>query len=225
MNYRLAVFDIAGTTVADPGFVAEAFIQAMQAEGHHLDAEQIRPLMGYPKPQAIARLLGEHADSAQIARIHGDFVQRMLDRYRHGDGIEALPGAEALFDTLRERGLRIGLNTGFSRDIADAIVQRLNWAERIDALVASDEVPQGRPAPYMIRTLMAACGVTHAGQVVKIGDTEVDIAEGRNAEVGLVVAVTTGAFSRAEIEPYQPDHIIDRLDELPVLLDLSSIAA
>lgn len=222
MNHRLAVFDIAGTTVADPGFVAEAFVGAMQANGHRMDAEQVRPLMGYPKPQAIARLLGERADPAQVAHIHADFVQRMLDRYRHGDGIEPLPGAEALFGTLRACGVQVGLNTGFSRDIADAILQRLGWTSRIDALVASDEVPQGRPAPYMIRRLMAACDVTHADQVVKIGDTEVDIAEGRNAEAGLIVAVTTGAFSRAELEPYQPDHIIDRLDELPALLDLSS---
>ena len=62
MRYRLAVLDIAGTTVADPGLVARAFAEAMAAAGHAIEVEDVRPLMGYPKPQAIARLLGTTVD-------------------------------------------------------------------------------------------------------------------------------------------------------------------
>lgn len=224
MNYRLAVFDIAGTTVSDPGFVAQAFVGAMTAAGHPIDHQACRPLMGYPKPLAIARLLGTRANDATVAAIHADFVQRMLVCYRDWPGIEPLPGAESVFALLRARGIKVALNTGFSRDIADAIVERLGWADRIDALIASDEVPEGRPAPYMLRQLMQRFDIDDPAQVVKIGDTEVDIGEGRGAHVGLVVAVTTGAFTRAELEPYAPDRIIDGLFELPALLGLDDDA-
>jgi phosphonatase-like hydrolase len=220
MRYRLVVLDIAGTTVADPGLVARAFVEAMAAAGCRIEEAAVRPLMGYRKPQAIAQLLGRSEDDALVEQVHADFVARMLECYRSGPGIEPLPGAEALFDQLRAQGLRIGLDTGFSRDIAEVIIQRLGWQERIDAFVASDEVPAGRPAPYMIQRLMQLLDVTDAGQVVKVGDTEVDVNEGRNAGVGLTVAVTTGAFSRAELLPYQPDHIIDHLQQLPALLGL-----
>jgi phosphoglycolate phosphatase-like HAD superfamily hydrolase len=54
--------------------------------------------------------------------------------------------------------------------------------------------------------------------VVKIGDTEVDINEGINAGCAIVVAVTTGAFTRDQLEPYAPDYIIDNLSELPALI-------
>lgn len=222
MAFLLAVFDIAGTTVSDPGFVAQAFADAMAASGHPIEAAAVRPLMGYPKPLAIRRLLGESTDDALIERIHADFVQRMLVCYRDWPGIEPLSGVENVFATLRAQGVRVALNTGFSRDIADAIVERLDWADKIDALVASDEVPAGRPAPHMIQRLMAEVGVDDPRAVAKIGDTEVDIAEGRNAGVGLVVGVTTGAFSRSELEPYAPNRIIDALAELPALLGLSS---
>lgn len=224
MAFRLAIFDIAGTTVSDPGFVAQAFTEAMTAAGHPIAATAIRPLMGYPKPLAIRRLLGESADDALIERIHADFVQRMLVCYRDWPGIEPLPGVAKVFAALRAQDVRVALNTGFSRDIADAIVERLDWTDRIDALVASDEVPAGRPAPYMIQRLMADVGVDDPRAVAKIGDTEVDINEGRNAGVGLVVAVTTGAFLRSELEPYAPDAIIDTLAELSALLGLSSHA-
>ncbi|SNY65869.1 HAD family hydrolase [Stenotrophomonas sp. CC120223-11] len=221
MRYRLAVLDIAGTTVADPGLVAGAFAEAMAAAGNAIEVEDVRPLMGYPKPQAIARLLETTVDDPRVAPIHTDFVARMLECYRHAPGIAPLPGAEAVFDTLRAHGIRIGLDTGFSRDIAEVIIERLGWHDRIDALVASDEVPAGRPAPYMIQALMQCTGVDDAATVVKVGDTEVDINEGRNAGVGLNVAITTGAFTRAELLPHGPDHIIDHLDRLPSLLGLA----
>lgn len=218
MSFRLAVFDIAGTTVSDPGFVARAFAEAMTAAGHPIDEEAVRPLMGYPKPLAIARVIGAQVDPALVERIHADFVQRMLVCYREGPGVEPLPHVEATFASLRANGIKVALNTGFSRDIAEAIVERLQWGDRIDALVASDEVPEGRPQPYMIRALMQRLGIDDPVQVIKVGDTEVDVNEGRNAGVGLNVAVTTGAFSRDELEPHRPDHIIDGLDALPALL-------
>jgi phosphoglycolate phosphatase-like HAD superfamily hydrolase len=79
-------------------------------------------------------------------------------------------------------------------------------------------VEQGRPAPDMIRALMTACGVRDAARVIKVGDTEVDIREGRAAGCGLVAAVTTGAYTRAELLVHQPDAVLDSLHELPALL-------
>ena len=224
MAFQLAVFDIAGTTVSDPGFVAQAFAEAMAAADHPIDPAVVRPLMGYPKPLAIRRLLGESAHDALIERIHADFVQRMLVCYRDWPGIEPLPGVESVFAFLRAQGVRVALNTGFSRDIAEAIVARLDWHGRIDALIASDEVAEGRPAPHMAQALLRRFGIDDARQLVKIGDTEVDIGEGRNAGAGLVVAVTTGAFTRAELEPYRPDAIVDSLFELPALIGIDAVA-
>ena len=224
MDYRLALFDIAGTTVSDPGFVAQAFVGAMGAAGHPIDPEACRALMGYRKPEAIARLLGAAATPAKVEAIHDDFVARMLRCYRERPGVAPLPGAESIFALLRAHGIKVALNTGFSRDIAQAILTRLGWNERIDALIASDEVPAGRPAPYMAQALLRRFGIDDARRLVKIGDTEVDIGEGRNAGAGLVVAVTTGAFSRAELEPYAPDAIVDSLFELPALLGIDAVA-
>ena len=69
---------------------------------------------------------------------------------------------------------------------------------------------------------MQRLSIDDPAQLVKIGDTEVDIGEGRNAQAGLVVSITTGAFSRAELEPYRPDRIIDSLFELPALLGIAT---
>lgn len=225
MRYALAVFDLAGTTVADPGFVTQAFVEAMAAAGHAIDPAVVQPLMGYRKPDAIQQLLGDAANRESVARIHGDFVQRMLACYRHHPGVTALPGANEVFAHLRAQGVAVALNTGFSRDIAEAIVERLGWNARIDAVIGSDEVAAGRPAPDMIRALMRQLQVADARQVVKIGDTGVDIEEGRNAGVGKVVAVTTGGCSRQVLQRYAPDQIIGHLHALPPLLGLPPLQA
>jgi len=92
----------------------------------------------------------------------------------------------------------------------------MQWIEKgmVDLYVASDEVPQGRPYPYMIENLMKRAKVPDAAQVIKVGDTMVDIQEGRMSNCGLVAAVTTGAYSREELQEYEPDIIVDRLSEL-----------
>ena len=100
--------------------------------------------------------------------------------------------------------------------IVDAIVDRLGWLERglIDFVIASDEVEKGRPFPFMINRLMGMAGVEDSALVIKVGDTMVDIQEGRMSACGLVAAVTTGAYSRTELMAYSPDHVVDSLAEL-----------
>lgn len=221
MRYQLVVFDIAGTTVADPGLVETAFLEAVRAVGRHVDAAELRRLMGYAKPVAISRLLSLPVDAPEVAAVHADFVARMLACVRRDPRVLPLPGAESLFDRLRAAGIRVGLDTGFSRDITAALLERLGWSARIDAWVASDEVAAGRPAPDMIRALMKRCGVDEPGAVVKVGDTAVDVEEGRNAGVGLCVSVATGAFSREALQRLGADHVVDGLDELVSILALA----
>ncbi len=58
MSVRLAVFDIAGTTVADDHAVANAFCKAFKAYGYkEVSEEDVKPLMGYKKPIAIRMVL------------------------------------------------------------------------------------------------------------------------------------------------------------------------
>lgn len=220
---RLAVFDMAGTTVADDNFVGKAFQQAFGKNDFQIALEDFNHLMGYHKPTAIRMVLdklGAVYTDELIEKIHTDFQNEMLDFYEYAPDVKPLPDTEDIFLQLKEKGVRIALNTGFSREIADTIVSRFQWKERglIDDYIASDEVEQGRPHVFMIQQLMQQAGIADPGEVAKIGDTEVDINEGRNAGCGLVVAVTTGAYSREELEAYRPDYILDSLTELPVLI-------
>lgn len=224
MPIQLAVFDIAGTTVADENFVGKAFQKAFSDFGFEITPEDAKPLMGYKKVYAIELMLkklGAEYDTELIDDIHTAFTEEMVDFYEYDPQVKPLPATEETLLLLKEKGIRIAFNTGFPRVIADVIMKRLQWKEKglADDYIASDEVNKGRPHPYMIQELMHRAGVEDANEVAKIGDTEADINEGKNAGCGLVVAVTTGAGSRSELEQHHPDFIIDTLAELPRLIN------
>jgi len=58
-KYKLAVLDIAGTTIVDKDFVAIAFVEAFQNYGVDLSIDEINPLMGFKKTEAITKVYGQ----------------------------------------------------------------------------------------------------------------------------------------------------------------------
>ena len=215
---------MAGTTVEDPGNVATCFLNAFAKEKIEMPPLEVNKVMGYRKRDAIKFLLKNfHAANGNLEvltdRIHASFTNSMVKFYKSTSSLNPLPYAEDIFDKLRGNGIRVALNTGFTKPITDAILSKLNWDEQvIDAVVSSDEVAEGRPAPAMIFELMNRLKVLDSTVVIKIGDTAVDILEGRNAGCGLVIGITSGAYTRSELAASSPDHIIDSLEQLPELI-------
>ena len=224
MKIELVVFDIAGTTVTDNGNVATSFINAFRSYGLSAHPKDVNAVMGFRKIDAIQLLLDKmniKADSnGLVEKIHERFVESMVEFYNSDPSLAPMKDAEQVFAQLHNAGVKIALNTGFTKRITDTILERIRWNESqdIDAVISSDEVPQGRPHPYMIRKIMEQVGVDDPRSVAKVGDTEVDVAEGRNAGCGVVISVTSGSCTRAELEKYHPDHIVDNLSSIPSIL-------
>jgi phosphonatase-like hydrolase len=227
MSIKLVVFDIAGTTLKDDHNVSKAFQAALKKYDYQVPLEMINPLMGYEKNQAITQMLHLHEqDKSKISTelvngIHHEFIIQMIHFYQFEPGIEPLANVEETFKALHQAGIQVGINTGFSKDIAQTVVNRLQWRQKglIDYLVGSDEVELGRPHPFMIQKMMHEGGITNPLEVVKVGDTEVDVREGQNAGCRYVIGVTTGIFTREELEEYHPTHIID---DIAQVLDIIS---
>ncbi len=225
MGIELVVFDIAGTTVSDKGNINGVFRDAFSNAGMDVDAGDVDNVMGYRKKEAIEIIVqkykpGFEKDEDFINAIHEDFTKQMVDFYENDEALSPLPFAEKVFQELQNNKIKVALNTGFTKVIAAPILKRLGWdnANFIDEVICSDEVPEGRPRPYMIEKLMKDLKINYPENVAKVGDTKVDIEEGKNAGCGIVVAVTTGAYTREQLAKYHPDHIIDSLELLPSLI-------
>lgn len=225
MCIKLVIFDMAGTTVRDDDAV-NLCLRAALAKHLVVTRDEVNSVMGLPKPTAIRLLLerklsGGHAALASLVGvIHEDFLARMLDHYRTAPGIEPMPHTLDTFRQLKEAGVHLALDTGFSRPIVNAILERLAWNEGglLDATVASDEVQRGRPYANLALKAMELTGVRDPQLVAKVGDTPSDLQEGTAAGCRLVIGVANGSHTREQLAAHPHTHLIGTLQELPALV-------
>ena len=228
MNVKLVVFDLAGTTVKDDRNVHKVLQKALAKHGVTVSLEDCNDVMGLPKPIAIRDLLERRYEgsrpvtTAWINEIHNRFVEEMILFYKTDPSVGEKEGVSDTFRKLKANNMKVVVDTGFDRQITDPLLDRLGWKSEalIDGSVTSDEVERGRPYPDLIFRAMELTNVSDASQVVKVGDTISDMHEGQAAGCGMVVGVTTGAFSREVLSEAKPTHLIEQLPQLLDILDI-----
>lgn len=222
---ELVVFDMAGTTVRDDDAVNSCLREALMEAGVPVTRDEVNTVMGIPKPLAIETLLSQKEPGASPARtridsIHDSFLVRMIRFYETDPRVQEMPEATATFQRLKSAGVKVALDTGFSRPIVNVILDRLGWSQSdlLDATVTSDEVKRGRPHPDLLLEAMRRTGVTEARRVAKVGDTPSDLGEGQAAGCALVIGVTNGTHTREQLALHPHTHLIASLAELPDLV-------
>lgn len=218
---RLFVFDMAGTTVNEQNVVYKTLRAAVNHLGYDFSLATVLLIgAGKEKFQAIGDLLAqvckeeaEHLKKSKLAYQY--FLDHLKEAYERME-VTPYPGTTEVFDHLRQREVGIALNTGYNRTTTSLLLDKMGWREgrEFHLLVTADDVPRSRPAPDMIRLAMERMGIADARQVAKVGDSIIDIEEGKAAGCGLTLGVTTGAHTAEQLESAGPDFVIDSLSEI-----------
>ena len=218
---RLAALDMAGTTVADEGAVAEAFQSALDAvglvAGDLMDdpGAYIRRTMGQSKITVFTELLG--GDGHRAARANEAFESAFDQAVDRGE-VAALPGAEDAFAALRDGGVRICLTTGFSPATRDRILDALGWRGRVDLVLSPADAGRGRPWPDMILAAVLRLRIDDVAEVAVAGDTTSDLVAGSRSGASIVAGVLTGAHTRDELAEAPHTHLLDSIADFPALV-------
>ncbi|SFT36594.1 phosphonatase-like hydrolase [Algoriphagus locisalis] len=225
----LIVFDMAGTTINENNVVYKSLQKAINKVGHDFSLDTVLLIGGgKEKLQAVRDIMKsaytsteELENDAQTA--FADFLNILKEAYSMLE-VSAYEGTLALFGYLREHGIKVALNTGYNKKTALSLLEKLAWkeGETFDALITADDVTNSRPAPDMIFAAMEKCGISNVKEVAKVGDSIVDIAEGKSAGCGLTLGVTTGAQTAEQLNTADPDFIIDSLLELKDIVALKN---
>jgi phosphonoacetaldehyde hydrolase len=253
-RFKAVVFDWAGTTIDFGSFAPMgAFVETFSRFGVPVTIDDARKPMGLPKRDHIAAMLSDPAIAAAWEAAHGEppgeaAIDRVYEVFvpMNEEVVAAhatlVPGAAAVAEDLRRRGMKIGSTTGYTRSIMNRVLPvAAAQGYAPDNLVCADDLPLGRPTPIGMYKCFVDLLVWPASAVIKVDDTEPGIAEGVAAgcvtvgvllsgnEAGLTASQLAG-LSDAEKEAVRArvgeklrvagaDHLIDTVADLPGLLD------
>jgi len=217
MQTSMVVFDMAGTTVDENNVVYKTLHAAIVNAGIPVALDDV--LLhgaGKEKLQAIKDVLAsQHHETAHAQEIYNYFIIALENAYQN---LEVTPcsNAETVFALLKKQEIKVVLNTGYNRATATGLLSKLSWieGEDIDLLVTASDVSNNRPAPDMIDYAIKHFAITDPTTVVKVGDSAIDIEEGKNAGCGKTFGVTTGAQTREQIQVAGPTAVVDDLLEI-----------
>jgi phosphonatase-like hydrolase len=218
---KMVVFDMAGTTVDEQNVVYKTLQRAINEAGFEMSLDEVlQHGAGKEKMQAIVDILQDkHLEKSELEAIYNQFVL-LLDEAYQNLAVLPQPGAIELFKFLKERDIKVVLNTGYNQETAEKLLGKLGWqiGREFDALITASQIQASRPKPDMILLAMSQLGIEHGADVAKVGDSIIDIEEGKNAGCGLSIGITTGAHSYEQLQSAHPNFIIDSLLEIKNLL-------
>lgn len=164
------IMDWAGTAV-DYGCFAPvaAFLKAFAEKGLTVTMEEARGPMGMTKIDHIYKEFEKHLFAS-------------LEEYT-----TPIPGVIEVIEKLKRNGIKIGSTTGYTTAMMDIVLPgAAAHGYTTDNCVTSNNLPAGRPQPYMIYQNMIDLAIPSVQSVIKYGDTIADIKEGVNAGVWTV---------------------------------------
>ena len=215
MKIALVIFDMAGTTVNDEvngaPLVLRCYSEAFNSYGVNVPIEVLNEQRGRDKLTVIKELGGENSQ-----QIYDKFLRLLSENVRK---VREIEGSSETFRFLRDHSVKVELSTGFPEDIAEAIIDHLEWQKNglVDGWVCSEQVGVSRPNPAMILEAMKKHNVNDKRTVIKVDDTATGIKEGRNAGV-ITVGVLTGTQSIQRLHSADPDIILKSVKDLPEFL-------
>lgn len=222
---RLAVLDLAGTTVTDAGAVDEAFAGALDrlrvkrgTDRHSRMTAHVQATMGESKITVFRRLFGSEDEAVRA----NDAFEEVYARLVAGGLCSPLPGARQAIGELRASGCAVVLNTGFSPRTRDGLLSALGWQDLADAVLSPADAGRGRPFPDLVLTAVLRTGAPSVRQVAVAGDTASDVRAGLAAGAGLVAGVLTGAHDAQRLGAAGAHHVLESVAELPALVRKSN---
>jgi phosphonoacetaldehyde hydrolase len=254
MHLKAIIFDWAGTVV-DFGCLCPiaAFQTAFSTKGIAVKPGDIHQFMGIHKREHIKAILslpevmkkwiavhGKNPDNIEVDSLYKMADQKMLETV----AASAIP-VPYLLEAIKEihkQGLRIGSTTGYTSPLMEKLVPAAaHHGYSPDFWIASDQVPQGRPWPWMIFKNMEYLRICPPSAVLKLGDTCADVEEANNAGVWCVAVLESSSLigkSRTEFEAIPTKNrnlllqeaskkladagahfIIKNLSELPIVME------
>lgn len=214
-SLKLAIFDWDGTVMDSVSQIVDSLL----AVGRHFDVElqaaDAQHIIGLALPVAMQKLFPKHTHQ------HIDEMRRVYAAHYHAHP-EAAPvfaGFPAMFDALRDQGVKLAVATGKNRNGLDRVLAQSGLGDYFTITRSADEA-NSKPDPLMLQQILQITGVD-AANAVMVGDTTFDLQMAQAISMPRI-GVLWGAHSEALLAECDPHALVNTVSELSHTLGVNA---
>lgn len=200
------VFDLDGTLLDTLADLAASVNYALGRYGYPLrTADQVRRALGNGVQRLMEASVPAGLSAAQFAEVFDCFKRHYVEHSM--DTTQPYEGIIPLLTTLKVAGYRLAIVS----NKMNAAVQELRthfFADIIEVAIGESATVRRKPAPDTVMEALRALG-SHKEEAVYVGDSEVDLATARNAELECL-SVTWGFRDETYLRNLGARHLMHR---------------
>jgi pyrophosphatase PpaX len=213
MRVNAVLFDLDGTLLDTIELLLSSVRWAFRDRpGRVPTTEEWIAGIGTPLATQMRVYATDERDLATLIEGYRSYQRQHHDRLTraYADAIETVAG-------LHRTGYRMGVVTSKASDIANRSLSFVGLDQYLDVVVGFDSTEHHKPDPEPVSYALEALHVRPA-EAVFVGDSPHDMYAGNAAGVTTVGALW-GPFPRSALVPASPRFYLDRISDLPSLLE------
>lgn len=216
MSKKAIVFDMDGTLVDSLEELADATNYALVKCGYKVQPlENFKRYVGDGAKMLLYRATEKDLSEQEYKEIYDIFIKKYSERYCYKTKIYF--NFEEVIERLKARGIKLAVVTNKMDFMAKEILNKLFGEDKFDAIFGQCDDYPTKPDPTAVRLAMKSMGVT-ADECLFVGDSDVDILTGKNANIKSVGALW-GFRGKDELLKAGADYVIERPNEILDILD------
>jgi beta-phosphoglucomutase len=142
------IFDMDGVIVDSSGIHERAFVETLESIG--LKFPPYNQFAGWATKEVITKVLNDYgvkADTETVSQLTKLKQKKALDFLNRGEGLKEIDGVIHYLQAVFSYGRTVALVTSATRERAEVVIKHLNIKQYFSAIVTSDDVKHGKPAP------------------------------------------------------------------------------
>ena len=208
MKLQGLIFDIDGTLVDSNDLHAQCWLEAFQHFGKHFEYDVIRHQIGKGGDLLVPDLL-----RAKEMRAFGEKVKKYrtdLYKKKYMGEVRPFPNVRELFETLRERDVKIALASSSNPDEVEYYTRLLGVGDLLEGSTSKHDAEHSKPSPEIFQAAVERIGTDDAFTMT-VGDTPYDILASHRLALP-VIAVLSGGFERQLLA--KAEFLFDRAEDI-----------
>jgi beta-phosphoglucomutase len=208
--YHAVIFDWDGTLADTRKAIVQSFHQATEEANLQVTSEYIERRIGIGAAETfrdILRSANKPVDETTVARLveHKSELEIELT-----DQINLFAGARELLEALQSK-VKVALASMNNRSVIRHLVEANNLTKYFQTILTAESITRSKPDPEIFLKAAEELEVKPELCVV-LEDSIFGVKAAKAAGMGCV-AVTTGVYSKAELQKALPDLVIESLQD------------